>query len=172
MQGQFVENKHFRSTPSDRIRQKAALGRRCTFLERYFAMIIVHIPAIMITNRRFVHNASICLLKQESNTLSGVAFLELVAGFSLRGGGKLRLRTSSIKKQHPIGSCFFGACGRIRTGDLLITSELLCQLSHTSINVDGSIAHFAGAVNRFSGEESLFLLRLLPKWVRTGNDNT
>ena len=26
----------------------------------------------------------------------------------------------------------FGACGRIRTGDLLITSELLCQLSHTS----------------------------------------
>ena len=25
-----------------------------------------------------------------------------------------------------------GACGRIRTGDLLITSELLCQLSHTS----------------------------------------
>ena len=26
-----------------------------------------------------------------------------------------------------------GACGRIRTGDLLITSELLCQLSHTSI---------------------------------------
>ena len=65
-----------------------------------------------------------------------------------------------------------GACGRIRTGDLLITSELLCQLSHTSINADGSIAHFAGAVNRFSGEESLFLLRLLPKWVRTGNDNT
>ena len=87
-------------------------------------------------------------------------------------GDKLRLRTSSIKKQHPFGCCFFGACGRIRTGDLLITSELLCQLSHTSINADGSIAHFAGAVNRFSGEESLFLLRLLPKWVRTGNDNT
>ena len=65
-----------------------------------------------------------------------------------------------------------GACGRIRTGDLLITSELLCQLSHTSINADGSIAYFAGAVNRFSGEENLFLLRLLPKWVRTGNDNT
>jgi len=56
--------------------------------------------------------------------------------------------------------------------DLLITSELLCQLSHTSINADGSIAYFAGAVNRFSGEESLFLLRLLPKWVCTGNDNT
>jgi hypothetical protein len=56
--------------------------------------------------------------------------------------------------------------------DLLITSELLCQLSHTSINADGSIAYFAGAVNRFSGEENLFLLRLLPKWVRTGNDNT
>lgn len=43
------------------------------------------------------------------------------------------------------------------TSDLLITSELLCQLSHTSINADGSIAHFAGAVNRFSGEESLLL---------------
>ena len=28
-----------------------------------------------------------------------------------------------------------GACGRIRTGDLLITSELLCQLSHTSISM-------------------------------------
>ena len=27
-----------------------------------------------------------------------------------------------------------GACGRIRTGDLLITSELLCQLSHTSVS--------------------------------------
>ena len=65
-----------------------------------------------------------------------------------------------------------GATDLIRTGDLLITSELLCQLSHTSINADGSIAYFAGAVNRFSGEENLFLLRLLPKWVRTGNDNT
>ena len=32
-------------------------------------------------------------------------------------GDKLRLRTSSIKKQHPFGCCFFGACGRIRTGD-------------------------------------------------------
>ena len=59
-------------------------------------------------------------------------------------------------REHPFGCCFFGACGRIRTGDLLITSELLCQLSHTSINADGSIAYFAGAVNRFSGEESLF----------------
>ena len=47
-------------------------------------------------------------------------------------GDKLRLRTSSIKKQHPFGCCFFGACGRIRTGDLLITSELLYQLSHSS----------------------------------------
>ena len=28
----------------------------------------------------------------------------------------------------------FGACGRTRTGDLLITSELLYQLSHTSIS--------------------------------------
>jgi hypothetical protein len=87
-------------------------------------------------------------------------------------GDKLRLRTSSIKKATPYRELLFGACGRIRTGDLLITSELLCQLSHTSINADGSIAYFAGAVNRFSGEESLFLLRLLPKWVRTGNDNT
>ena len=87
-------------------------------------------------------------------------------------GDKLRLRTSSIKKATPYRELLFGACGRIRTGDLLITSELLCQLSHTSINADGSIAYFAGAVNRFSGEESLFLLRLLPKWVRAGNDNT
>ena len=39
------------------------------------------------------------------------------------------------KKQGlPMGDPVFrGACGRIRTGDLLITSELLCQLSHTSI---------------------------------------
>ena len=97
--------------------------------------------------------------------------LELVAGFPPRGGINFD-SGQAPKKQHPFGCCFFGACGRIRTGDLLITSELLCQLSHTSINADGSIAHFAGAVNRFSGEESLFLLRLLPKWVRTGNDNT
>jgi len=27
MQGQFVENQHFRSTPSDRIRQKVVLTR-------------------------------------------------------------------------------------------------------------------------------------------------
>jgi len=27
MQGQFVENQHFRSTPSDRIRQKVVLAR-------------------------------------------------------------------------------------------------------------------------------------------------
>ena len=47
-------------------------------------------------------------------------------------GDKLRLRTSSIKKATPYRELLFGACGRIRTGDLLITSELLCQLSHTS----------------------------------------
>ena len=34
----------------------------------------------------------------------------------------------------PKDGVLFGACGRIRTGDLLITSELLCQLSHTSIS--------------------------------------
>ena len=50
-------------------------------------MVIVHIPAIMITNRRFAHNASICRFKQESNTLSAVAFLELVAGFEPATGG-------------------------------------------------------------------------------------
>ena len=37
------------------------------------------------------------------------------------------------KEHHPRGGVLFGACGRIRTGDLLITSELLCQLSHTSM---------------------------------------
>ena len=57
------------------------------------------------------------------------SFLELVAGFPPTGD-KLRLRTSLKKDALP--DVFFGACGRIRTGDLLITSELLCQLSHTS----------------------------------------
>ena len=91
------------------------------------------------------------------------------------GGERRRSKILMKTRKNPSNHCDskgFGACGRIRTGDLLITSELLCQLSHTSINADGSIAYFAGAVNRFSGEESLFLLRLLPKWVRTGNDNT
>jgi hypothetical protein len=60
---------------------------------------------------------------------SSARSLELVAGFPPTGD-KLRLRTSLKKDVLP--DVFFGACGRIRTGDLLITSELLCQLSHTS----------------------------------------
>ena len=46
----------------------------------------------------------------------GCWFLELMVGFPHRGD-KLRIRVSSAKKQHPVGCCFFGACGRIRTGD-------------------------------------------------------
>ena len=37
---------------------------------------------------------------------------------------------------------FFGANGRIRTGDLFITSELLYQLSHISIHKDYYILFF------------------------------
>ena len=33
------------------------------------------------------------------------------------------------------GSHFFGATGRTRTGDLLITNQLLYQLSHSSISL-------------------------------------
>ena len=45
------------------------------------------------------------------------------------------------------GGFIFGACGRIRTGDLLITSELLCQLSHTSREMTlGTIPHFVSRV--------------------------
>ena len=65
--------------------------------------------------------------------LFGCRFLELVAGFPPQGGINFDSGQAQQKKQHPSGCCFFGACGRIRTGDLLITSELLCQLSHTSV---------------------------------------
>ncbi len=37
------------------------------------------------------------------------------------------------EKDYP-GSLFFGACGRARTADLLITNQLLYRLSHTSTN--------------------------------------
>ena len=48
--------------------------------------------------------------------------------------GIIRPHNEGNKKGAPVRGLFFcGACGRIRTGDLLITSELLCQLSHTSI---------------------------------------
>ncbi len=47
----------------------------------------------------------------------------------------LRLFPLSMRKKTPRRQCKeFGACGRTRTGDLLITSELLYQLSHTSIS--------------------------------------
>ena len=61
----------------------------------------------MITNRRFVHNASICRFKQESNTLSGVAFGSLWPDFPREGGDKLRLRTISIKKATPYRELLF-----------------------------------------------------------------
>ena len=79
--------------------------------------------------------------------------MELVAGFPPAG---INFDSGQPQKKDALSDVLSGACGRIRTGDLLITSELLCQLSHTSINADGSIAYFTGAVNRFSGEESLF----------------
>ena len=59
-----------------------------------------------------------------------------------------------------------GADGRIRTGDLLITNQLLYQLSYTSIfNWNGSVAlisavamitHFSASVNLFSAGTSDF----------------
>lgn len=49
--------------------------------------------------------------------------------FLLRG---INFDSGQAKKKDVLPDVFFGACGRIRTGDLLITSELLCQLSHTS----------------------------------------
>ena len=52
-----------------------------------------------------------------------------------------------------------GACGRTRTGDLLITSELLYQLSHTSKSLQAMviIASFSIAVNsHFSHSSSHF----------------
>ena len=47
-----------------------------------------------------------------------------------------RPRPLSTRKKTPrIGCEESGACGRTRTGDLLITSELLYQLSHTSTSL-------------------------------------
>ena len=59
--------------------------------------------------------------------------LELVAGFPPRGG--INFDSGQAQKKDALPDVLFGACGRIRTGDLLITSELLCQLSHTSISM-------------------------------------
>ena len=53
-----------------------------------------------------------------------------------RGGGydpSHLINPQAKKDTIPKDGVLFGACGRIRTGDLLITSELLCQLSHTSM---------------------------------------
>ena len=65
-----------------------------------------------------------------------------------------------MKKPGP-RTWFFGACGRTRTGDLLITSELLYQLSHTSIAFQAGIiiASFSSRVNsHFSGDGGKYSL--------------
>ena len=65
-----------------------------------------------------------------------------------------------IKKPGP-RTWFFGACGRTRTGDLLITSELLYQLSHTSIAFQAGIiiASFSSRVNsHFFGDGGKYSL--------------
>ena len=51
--------------------------------------------------------------------------------------------TYTQKLRTQMSAEFFGACGRTRTGDLLITSELLYQLSHTSKRNTISIQIFA-----------------------------
>ena len=38
--------------------------------------------------------------------------------------------------------CFRGATGRIRTGDLLITNQLLYRLSHGSINLATDLLYY------------------------------
>ena len=65
------------------------------------------------------------------------------------------------EKNQVQGPGFFGACGRTRTGDLLITSELLYQLSHTSIAFQAGIiiASFSSRVNsHFSGDGGKYSL--------------
>ena len=75
-------------------------------------------------------------------------FLELLPGYSLRedsyrecgpasspfGFGNPLLVLSSISKtkKHPQG-VLFGAATRIRTGDLILTKDVLYQLSHSSV---------------------------------------
>ena len=57
------------------------------------------------------------------------------------------------KADHLLVIGFAGATDPIRTDDLLITSELLYLLSHSSIDITGIIADFCAAVK---GEFSLF----------------
>ena len=55
------------------------------------------------------------------------------------------------KRAPPIGSAFgFGAATQIRTGDLILTKDVLYQLSHSSITAYSIITDAEGIVKRFS----------------------
>ena len=85
------------------------------------------LSAISIKRRRFVVNSHL----QNSSFLSQAPSDR----WGTNGGAMAfsLFRRTTIRKTALGRVRFSGACGRIRTGDLLITSELLCQLSHTSI---------------------------------------
>ena len=93
--------------------------------------------------------------------------------------------TSKIKKEKAPAkaSAFSGATGRTRTGDLLITNQLLYQLSHSSIpgknrrrvHAKCILHHLLANVKKNRGiylppiwAESIYAQYLLPKPYRTG----
>ncbi len=49
-------------------------------------------------------------------------------------GSKMVIREESHWDRVRQVSVFYGASGRIRTDDLLITNQLLCQLSYAGVN--------------------------------------
>ena len=82
-------------------------------------------------------------------------------------------QSAYYKKKTNTAVCLFGAGSRIRTGDLLITSEMLYQLSHTSVLLDYTLFSTARQVQRtatiYSGLQTVyhyfqrsFFLKILP----------
>ncbi len=88
------------------------------------------------------------ILHAEKRKKTGVGLTPYTA---VRSASKASAKKAGPSRNLPI----FGADSRTRTDDLLITNQLLYQLSHISISRSISILHFFGNVKLFfaSGEK-------------------
>ncbi len=78
----------------------------------------------------------------------------------------LLIRTRKIKKT-PEPDVFYGACDAIRTHDLLITSELLCQLSHTSLYLVLIYFTLISLILQYIKSASAYIVSLLPTVIQS-----
>ena len=99
------------------------------------------IPELLLWNLSF-HSQTKCIF----HLLEFLIFLRIFYLFLILPG--ILLNFYRQQKKHGINTVLFGAANQIRTGDLVLTKDVLCLLSHSSIRKRQDKLAFCGDPER------------------------